>query len=862
MSPVGFADVFPYRVFSVPRSGYAKIGRSSKSGAKNLVSAQDNGLIDSPVMSREHAKLHLVHTELFIEDVGSMHGTFVHDTRLSKNVLQKLEDGVVVRILFRSFLQDYVKTDRVDTTFAEKLNALHKKPALTNNTPALVEGKASPPASTTRGKSVEIVDVKMKRVVDLSVDKIAKKKNPVDLTNDLERAPSGAGPRVTYTGRPGKLPEIILSSQPPDWKQILGDAKEQIVQRLRDGQPKDVFVDPVGKKTKESAHAERDKASVLSHADDQTELRESEDHSPDCPISDRSRQPPSQEKNSADHPQVIADEAAGAHANVGAGNENDHSQKHPALSLSHVLIPHESSSSPSPSPSSNPREARRMQAEKDMPFAEASFDADAFVMKVRGSTGLTLARVPSGRAAVDAQASSPEAAKRDGEPASRRAAISAADSQTRSEAALPRLQSPWAQATPDPFRLECPSTEFPPSPTGFGEEQDLGPSSITLPPLPMSSIASPLLQDVTRPMPVQVRSEESSLPQMPTPGKELHLSDRWELLKQTANKLFLPHGQSSEPKNPAACEWSVPDRPSQVGLFGRSEKHEQTGVKGGAFGPDGLDANVAPPSRAPTYRRPLEKSVFDSDYSDLLHLDFPTFLMHSSPPSSPRQTSAGGESILAASTPKLTPAATPSTAHTPAGQSMPAPSTPTLTPAATPSTAHTTANKENTLRGIDSPDGHGKTSFPTPESLPSVSPYPSAVQKESTVRSLAGVNKRKATDEMPTSMGQDSNPFRIRRDNVFGMAATSGTGGDAQPMPSRSTSRFPTSDPKSVRSSGKGLDSSPSVVALPPRKRVRTTTASQSWLESGKKTAKMLTGAAVAGFSVFAYLAISNPDPI
>ncbi|EKD13795.1 uncharacterized protein L3040_005587 [Drepanopeziza brunnea f. sp. 'multigermtubi'] len=60
------------------------IGRASKTVNKGILAAADNAWFDSPVVSRNHAKLKLDFDskKLTIEDIGSMHGTFLNHKQL------------------------------------------------------------------------------------------------------------------------------------------------------------------------------------------------------------------------------------------------------------------------------------------------------------------------------------------------------------------------------------------------------------------------------------------------------------------------------------------------------------------------------------------------------------------------------------------------------------------------------------------------------------------------------------------------------------------------------------------------------------------------------------------------------------
>jgi pSer/pThr/pTyr-binding forkhead associated (FHA) protein len=88
------------------------IGRASKSISKGLLGATDNAWFDSPVMSRDHAEL-VFNTEdkvypishptaisqanknqtITIQDIGSMHGTYLNTAELARKQPTVLRDG-------------------------------------------------------------------------------------------------------------------------------------------------------------------------------------------------------------------------------------------------------------------------------------------------------------------------------------------------------------------------------------------------------------------------------------------------------------------------------------------------------------------------------------------------------------------------------------------------------------------------------------------------------------------------------------------------------------------------------------------------------------------------------------------------
>lgn len=75
-----------------------QIGRASKSISKGLLGAEDNAWFDSPVMSRDHAEISLNpdnHT-ITIQDIGSMHGTFLNNIELQRKDSRILNDDDIV----------------------------------------------------------------------------------------------------------------------------------------------------------------------------------------------------------------------------------------------------------------------------------------------------------------------------------------------------------------------------------------------------------------------------------------------------------------------------------------------------------------------------------------------------------------------------------------------------------------------------------------------------------------------------------------------------------------------------------------------------------------------------------------------
>ncbi|RDL38094.1 uncharacterized protein BP5553_05527 [Venustampulla echinocandica] len=72
------------------------VGRASKSVSKGILGAEYNAWFDSPVMSREHAELCLNTITVTVRDLGSMHGTFLNDTKVPTEQPAEVEDGDVI----------------------------------------------------------------------------------------------------------------------------------------------------------------------------------------------------------------------------------------------------------------------------------------------------------------------------------------------------------------------------------------------------------------------------------------------------------------------------------------------------------------------------------------------------------------------------------------------------------------------------------------------------------------------------------------------------------------------------------------------------------------------------------------------
>ncbi|RAL14277.1 FHA domain protein [Aspergillus homomorphus CBS 101889] len=99
LRPLTSIDGIPCRSLKfTPNTADACIGRASKRESKNLLPAQDNGLFDSRVMSRNHAQLivRLDKKLAYLRDGGSMHGTYVNGKKLPSEEDYLLNQGDVI----------------------------------------------------------------------------------------------------------------------------------------------------------------------------------------------------------------------------------------------------------------------------------------------------------------------------------------------------------------------------------------------------------------------------------------------------------------------------------------------------------------------------------------------------------------------------------------------------------------------------------------------------------------------------------------------------------------------------------------------------------------------------------------------
>ncbi|KAF2727613.1 hypothetical protein EJ04DRAFT_581927 [Polyplosphaeria fusca] len=136
-------DDFGERKILLTPGSTVPVGRSSKNAQKKLLPGPDNAYIDSPVISREHARISMNTLQgvpsIFIKDVGSMHGTLLNGKHLDYNKDHKLNSGDSVQFGVN------VVRDQAET-FIAKTFRVEAKPA---SSPA-----PAPPPVLRRGFSV------------------------------------------------------------------------------------------------------------------------------------------------------------------------------------------------------------------------------------------------------------------------------------------------------------------------------------------------------------------------------------------------------------------------------------------------------------------------------------------------------------------------------------------------------------------------------------------------------------------------------------------------------------------------------------------------------------------------------------
>ncbi|KJZ78754.1 hypothetical protein HIM_02145 [Hirsutella minnesotensis 3608] len=97
--PASHVDILKERELVLsPEAPTVPIGRTSKRNPK-LEPTRNNGWIDAAVMSREHAVLRLdaCNRQVYVKDVGSLHGTWQNGVRLAKDQASRVRSGDILK---------------------------------------------------------------------------------------------------------------------------------------------------------------------------------------------------------------------------------------------------------------------------------------------------------------------------------------------------------------------------------------------------------------------------------------------------------------------------------------------------------------------------------------------------------------------------------------------------------------------------------------------------------------------------------------------------------------------------------------------------------------------------------------------
>lgn len=99
LTPLGKDEKQNHRTISItPDNLSVSVGRASKNPSKGLLAAPDNAWFDYPILSRTHAKFTASRNqqEIFLQDCGSTHGTYIDKQRLKAGVEFAVADGEVI----------------------------------------------------------------------------------------------------------------------------------------------------------------------------------------------------------------------------------------------------------------------------------------------------------------------------------------------------------------------------------------------------------------------------------------------------------------------------------------------------------------------------------------------------------------------------------------------------------------------------------------------------------------------------------------------------------------------------------------------------------------------------------------------
>lgn len=99
LTPLGQDEKQNHRTIAItPDIPSVSVGRASKNPTKGLLAAPDNAWFDYPILSRTHAKFTASRNqqEIYLQDCGSTHGTFMDKKRLEPGVEFTVGDGEVI----------------------------------------------------------------------------------------------------------------------------------------------------------------------------------------------------------------------------------------------------------------------------------------------------------------------------------------------------------------------------------------------------------------------------------------------------------------------------------------------------------------------------------------------------------------------------------------------------------------------------------------------------------------------------------------------------------------------------------------------------------------------------------------------
>lgn len=99
LTPLGHDEQQNHRTIVISsEKPSVSVGRASRNPNKGLLAASDNAWFDYPILSRTHAKFTAsrIHRQIYLQDCGSTHGTYIDKRRLEADVEFALADGEVI----------------------------------------------------------------------------------------------------------------------------------------------------------------------------------------------------------------------------------------------------------------------------------------------------------------------------------------------------------------------------------------------------------------------------------------------------------------------------------------------------------------------------------------------------------------------------------------------------------------------------------------------------------------------------------------------------------------------------------------------------------------------------------------------